>query len=118
MELVRKVSLNAQTKLSQVNLEFAKTKAALRLERAINITNTPAILKNPALKFSESRVVTKPKALNIGMVPSVNINIANAPEKIFPEAMAVSSMAWVTPQGIKTVRVPKIAGAKSVLDLD
>ena len=89
----RKVSLNAKTKLSQVNLEFARTKAALIFESAIKITNTPANLKNLALKFSERRVVTKPKAINIGVVPKVNINIAKAQENTLPEATADSSMA-------------------------
>ena len=54
-----------------------------------------------------------PIAKNTGVVPSTKKNMIPAPHKGFPDPIARSIMAWVTPQGIRTVKAPSIMGVKN-----
>ena len=109
----RNVVLKAQTQWSNEYLEPERTKAPFMDVKAMNTTNKEANLKNLVRKDSDNLVVSQPKAKNRGEVPRTKANIIMAPDKGWPEEMAKTSIAWVTPQGIKIVKIPKRAGANT-----
>src|SRR3989344_780435 len=89
-----------------------------KLKAANKTIARAATFKNFLCQTSPSLVAKYPNKKNSGLVPKTKAYKMAAPVIGLPLAIAKAIIAWVVPQGIKIVKAPKRAGAKTSLLLD